>query len=68
MGDIDRRDAGRSQAQLLLEELERHAQFLVLRIEQEGRRSRDIAGEIAELKDTYATITTLSTHGAGRRL
>ncbi|WP_311278324.1 three-helix bundle dimerization domain-containing protein [Gordonia sp. AC31] len=67
MGDIDRRDAGRSQAQLLLEELERHAQFLVLRIEQEGRRSRDIAGEIAELKDTYATITTLSTHYGLRR-
>ncbi len=50
------------QAALLLRELERHAQFLALRIEQEGRRSRDIAGEIAELKNAYTTMVALAAH------
>lgn len=52
--------AGRAQAALLLSELERHAQFLVSRIEHSGRRNRDIAGEITELKTTYETATALA--------
>lgn len=52
--------AGRAQAALLLNELDRHAQFLVSRIEHAGRRNRDIVGEIAELKATYQTATALA--------
>jgi hypothetical protein len=62
MGETKYRDAGRAQAVMLLAELERHARFLASRIEQSGRRSRDIAGEIAELNETYETIAALRSH------
>ncbi|MFT4394327.1 hypothetical protein ACLTEW_05260 [Gordonia lacunae] len=62
MGEAEYRDAGRAQALMLLVELERHARFLVSRIEQSGRRSRDITGEVAELNETYETIAALRSH------
>lgn len=45
MGETKYQDTGRAQAMMLLDEVERHTRFLVSRIEQSGRRSRDITGE-----------------------
>ncbi|WP_439031581.1 hypothetical protein [Gordonia terrae] len=62
MGETKYQDTGRAQAMMLLDEVERHTRFLVSRIEQSGRRSRDITGEIAELREAYDTAAALRSH------
>lgn len=44
---------------MLLLELQRHADFLASRIGRSGRRSRDLAGEKAELQQTRTLIAAL---------